>query len=376
MKKHLAAILCATLLLTIFGSACERKTAIQKAPFKIGQLGHNTTGFSNAVFVNNRRAIVEAAGGELITENVDDTPQSLISGVKKLIEDGCRGIILTPTSNSILPQVKASCDEAKVYWVVSMRPILDKDMEKDLTASSFYVGDVAENDENAAYYMVRFLSANGIEKMAVFSISNLNSAAEARESGIYRAADECGVQIVEELRNVGSGRALNESVNALLALHPELDAIFSVSGMASDNMVPMLKLVAALDQPEKIKCACIDVNEDLKPYFDQGILLAAAGGQMAIDACISTALLVNAVTGHPVSEKAVNIMIPYQIAQDGQALDRICDESGTILFSNSEIQTYLLNTDRSNLSVNSYHDLVSAYNAGDYPYAGKETSKQ
>lgn len=85
------------------GEEGETQGEAQREHFTIG---YPTAPSYNAVMSamhKNREAVAQAAGGELITEVFDFTPEGTVSAVEKLIQAGCNGVFVTPMADSILP---------------------------------------------------------------------------------------------------------------------------------------------------------------------------------------------------------------------------------------------------------------------------------
>ena len=323
-KKHLWIIAAAVVLLIaavlLFPAKKEDRT---DEPFLIGQLLYSTTNEDAFSFVVARRAVAEAAGGELVTAEMSDTPESVISGVEDLIEMGCQGIVLTPVSNAILPQVMKLCDEAGVYWIVSMRPIHDASMFRTLAQSPYFLGTVSEDDTAAANQLIASLAELDVKTVATYSITNTNAVIEARELGIRQACAEHGIEILEELVNVSGDGILAESARELLNLHPDLDAIVSLSGSAVGRGVSLLNVLD--ENGSDVKFASYDSFTQWSDYYDQGTIVSAASGISTVDAVIATSLLVQAIEGTPVSEEAVQFTIPYAIVSNSKQL-QVLDE--------------------------------------------------
>ncbi len=315
MRQIFACLLAIVLLF----SGCVPAEQTEEQPMRIGHLLFSTTNPSTTGFSAIRRQIAETAGGELVVAQMSDSPESVVSGVKDLIEMGCKGIVLTPVSNAMLPQVMKLCDEAQVYWIVSMRPIHDASLFETLAESEYFLGVVSEDDAGAAEQMVKNLADHGVKTVATYSISNVNAIIEARELGIRRACEAHGIEIVEELVNVEGEAILSESVHELLDLHPDLDAIISTSNSAVGAGVPVLQELKQTD----VKFASFDASNTWIEYFDQGIITDAATGSTAINAVVSTTLVVNAVKGTPVTKEAVQITLPYTTVSSSAEYEQV-----------------------------------------------------
>lgn len=152
----------------------------------------------------NRTAVAEAAGGNLITEDWDFSPEGTVQAVEKLIERGCDGIIVTPTDQSILPTITNMCEEAGVYWAISMRSITDEAVKEIVYASDYYVGCVTLDIKSLGYDAGKAVADKGGKTYALISGAVGDTDADIREEGLAEAAAEFGLECVAEIRSIAS----------------------------------------------------------------------------------------------------------------------------------------------------------------------------
>ena len=345
MNKKQRILLAAAAILLIFLAVLlwpKANSAPADSPFLIGQLLYRTSNPDTLTFSVARKAVVEAAGGQLVTAEMSDTPESMIGGVEDLLKLGCRGIILTPVSNAVLPQIMKLCDDAQVYWIVSMRPIHDAGLFETLSASPYFLGVVSEDDASAADQIVRQLADQGVKTAATYSISNFNTAIEARELGIKQACTQYGIEILEELVNIKEDDMLQQSLDELLALHPDLDAIISLSNSAIGHGLPILETISKSGAP--LKFASFDTGSSWGPYYDQGIVQVAANCHSTMDAVLATSLLVHAVQGTPISGQSLQVTLPYSLVMTSEQLAQV-KELDTVTFLDRERIAALLDPD-------------------------------
>lgn len=304
MKKSSALVL--TLVLTLALTACGKKDAAGPAsgegpnPFKIGYPSapiHNPT--IDAMEAN-RRAVAEAAGGELMLEVFDFTPEGTVNAIEKLIANGCDGLMVTPFADAILPKITQMCDQAGVYWVISMRDISDPEIKKMVESSKYFIGYVKESEEAAGYQLMKELGSQGTKEVALLSTPKSDTTGQLREKGMIKAADELGIKIVAEMRNVSQASDAAKAVQSFIASYPQLDGIIRVASTAPGDTVAAAKTIA--ESGKKIKFATIDTEPGLEEYMDQGIVSVVSGGTLVLDSAIAASLLVNSVIGTPIDE--------------------------------------------------------------------------
>lgn len=81
---------------------------------------------------------------------LDFTPDGTITFVESQIAAGADGLFLCPPAESVLPTITQLCDEAGVYWGITLRTIEDEEIRKMVEGSEYYVGNCYENEEDTA----------------------------------------------------------------------------------------------------------------------------------------------------------------------------------------------------------------------------------
>jgi len=315
----------------------------QPISFKVGYPTNN----EKSLLVINSRQVVEAAGGEFQAELCDMSPISIITAMKNLIDDGCAGIVLMPTDESILPQVSELCEEGKIFWSISMRPVFDPRIRKILDDSEYFVGSVMENDETVAYDLMKLLWEHGKKKVVLVSSAKSDPVIVARERGIYRAAEEYGMEIVAGIYNAPNREEVYSAMSDLLVAKPEIDAVFNVGG----HFTPLDMIVQAVEEAgrdDEIKLVSIDLDKNIGEYLDKDIVLAMAGGHHRIDTSLSAAMVANAVI-EPLTVKGrdkLSYVVPYMLFSSSEELslfNKFYDDRDGLLFTTDAVKRSLLN---------------------------------
>ena len=350
------------LIILLLLTSCKYESAPvpDEAAFLIGQVG----AISGTPISVNREVIVRAAGGKLITEVNDFSSDGTLAAIESLIAKGCEGIIFTPMSESMLPQITKICEEAHVYWVISMRPINDPETRQIVEASPYFVGSVFENDEAAGYEIMRILAQSGVKETALISISRLNSAVEARERGLNKAAEEFGIKIVAEVRNCHNREDITRAVNNFIEVYPDLDAIFRVAAYVWGGLPDAVDSILASNRCNQIKLASIDSDMITENHFDKNCIAVVADGHIALDASIATAMLVNAVTGHPIQEDGpLSFSVDYIFMRSGEDFKALSMYGGekTPFFSEEQARSLLLKQYNPSITAEDYQKIIDNY---------------
>lgn len=357
MRKAIAITIIFLLLFCSFAPAS--KSDSEPAPaFTVGSIGPET-----GTYYDNRLRIVEAAGGKMVTVKMDYDASWEINYTKNMIDAGCDGFTMMPMNEAVLPQVVEMCEAAGVYWSIFMRPLHDQEIKQIVESSPYYAGHVQENDEETAYEIVRQLGMEGKKKMALIMPKRSDPVGEARARGLYRAAEQFGVEIVAEISNASSEEDVFDAVSDIIVVNPDLDAIFRVGSMIRNSTRAAIRAIESSGL--KITFASIDLEGITEEDFEKGLVAVAAGGHKELDHVLSTGILVNAINKTPISRDGpaavtVNYLI-IRSAQDLRKYNLAYAENGGVLFSTDAARQMLLRKYNDTLTQEDYDNITSAH---------------
>lgn len=358
MKKISTFSLLILLVCVCFIPACDHKETTDSS-FIIG----HPSGSSHGSIVKNINSVAEASGGKFLVEVCDPSPIETLLAVGKLIEDGCDGILLMPTAEYILPQVAEMCDEANVYWVIIMRSVQDPQILDLLFSSEYFVGMVMENDEATGYELMKTLGKNGKKHVVLVSPIKTDPVGEARERGIYRAAEEYGMEIVAEIRNAKTKEQIYHSLTDTLIARPDIDAVFRV-GSYYYSSTEIMQAIEESGRADVIQYVTIDFERMKETSFRESIVPAVAGGHKPLDVSLAASLLINSVMGTPVSETPVKLTIDYVIIRTEDELikyNEFMTARDGILFSADFVKENLLKSHNPHLNIEYYEKIIKNY---------------
>lgn len=159
--RYLAAILTIILILCSL-SACEEVSSGDEsnAGFKVAYF----KAFNSIApgLEENIERMVELAGGEIVYVQMRVTPDGIIGVVEEMIALNANGIIVMPTSDSVMVSVGQHCKEAGVYFASLFRSISDPEVLSILESNPYWCGWVAD-DEASAYEIGRSLGEYGVK---------------------------------------------------------------------------------------------------------------------------------------------------------------------------------------------------------------------
>lgn len=305
MKKLLVLVLALSMTLSMLvgcgsGSTEEETVAGNPDPFVIGYLSMPIQNPAIESVSINLKAIVEAAGGTVISEVFDFTPEGSLNGVEKLIANGADGIVITPMADSTLPKISQMCEDAGVYWAISMRTISDPEVKELVESSTYFVGYCNEAEEDIGYDLTKGLIEQGVEQIAFISTAKGDSTGDAREIGMNKAADEAGVDVVAEVRAISQATDATKAVQSFIAAYPDLDGVVILTTGAPGAGTAVAKAIE--DSGKDIKFATCNTEEGIDAYFDKGIATNINSYSVGFDVGMATVLLVNSVIGTPLVE--------------------------------------------------------------------------
>jgi len=350
-----------TLILTAILIGCSGKTSREEETdeptFTVGIIS------SKQSYIN-ANLIVETAGGKLINGESDFSPDSLVRAVEKLIASGCDGVMFTPMSDSSLSFIVEMCEEAHVYWTISLRAIHDARIRKQVEESPYFVGMVMENDEAVGYEIMSVLGEQGAKKVAVFSTTTLDTTGAARERGMSLAAAEQDMDVVAIIRNPWRSEDVSASVKSLMDAYPDLDAIYRVGTFAWGTSTAILNAICDAKKADRIRYVTADLEEELGVFFDRGIISVATGGHIPLDSSLAAALLVNTLMGSPLKEDgSVTLQINPLVIRSGDELRAYYSvvDDGTAIFSAETAKQKLMKWLNTDLTVQSFQELIDNY---------------
>lgn len=329
-------------------------------------IGYPTAPSYNAVMSamhKNREAVAQAAGGELITEVFDFTPEGTVSAIEKLIQAGCNGVMITPMADSILPTMVKMCEESNVYFVLSMRSVNDPEVKGIVENSPMYAGNVYENEVSAGYEMGKALADAGGKQYAIIAPAVGDTTGSLREQGLAQAAEEFGLTQVAEVRAPEQASDSASAVESFIASYPELDGIIRLGSTATGDVSAICTTLENLNKAGTVKFITVDTEEGCDAYLESGTITATLNDLLVQDSIVAAAMLVNAVTQTPLDGKEV--ALEYSRVEKAEELSLYfeyiaCD---TPVFSAEEIQSTLLRSYQPDVTIESIAKMANTLTA-------------
>lgn len=326
-------------------SASEDTSSDDEVLFTIGYPAMTATSTAMEAIKLNRQAVAEAFGGELITEEWDFSAEGTVSAVEKLIERGCDGIIITPTDESILPTITSMCEEAGVYWAISMRTIEDEEIKEIVYASEYYVGYVYEPGVEIGNLLAQAAVDAGCTTYALLTASAGDTDATIREEGIAEIADAAGLECVSTIRGLSDATDATEAVESLIAAYPDLDCIIRVTSNVAGDGVAVCEAIEEAGKADDITFISFNTEEGMEEYLENGVLDVAFADVNTFDSLLVATILCNVLVGTPCSDDKIEINLYYS---EMSSLDQYenfnayINTTDAALYTEEEIQELLM----------------------------------
>lgn len=348
MKKRITAMaLTGILALSAFQVGFAEETQLKEAKIAV-PFADSGMVWQNQMSYNLNNYLGPASNTEFVYQAATFDADGILTFVESEIAAGVDGLILCPPSDSILPTICTLCEEAGVYWGISMRTIGDEEIKAMCEASEYYVGNCYEDEENTGYQVGQYLGENGAKKIAIISTTKGDTTGDAREAGLAAACDEYGMEIVGESRGLTQASDVTNAVESFLAANADLDAIFCVGTTVTGVQEITVKAVQDAGC-EDVEVVCIDHPDGISSLFDTGVLTFSIGTpSFSLDMYVTTLKVVSAIQGYPISGeetegKSSNFIAMATVtgAEEAQAYEEASSDSEYVFFDEDELSGML-----------------------------------
>ncbi len=298
MKKLIALLLAIAMLATLFVGCSSKETTETKEPetnttnetktetpeapveapegetVKIGFIGWGYTDGLGSAYQRYLDYVAPYVGAEIVYGQYK-TAEDIISQAESLIQAGCKVIMTTIASSSLMDL----CAKNEVYMAQWGSPVLDAELDAYLKTSPYWVGCSTVDDEASGRAMVDALYNAGSRNIAVLAPAAGNACHDARYKGIYEQADTYDdLTIVSEFRDASLNTTAPAAIQNMIAMYPELDGIVS-TGASNGIMDAVIQTLTTEGKAGEIKFATLDVQAGTDVYMEEGSLTFIGGGQ-------------------------------------------------------------------------------------------------
>lgn len=319
MKKLIALVLVVTLLTGLLagctggssssvpgsaaGSAEPQNNAQElPEPWKLGipDMRAKSTDPTWGALIAQVELLASVANGEIVyLSGSTSTAEGSLENVEQAIALGCDGLMIMPVTDSIMPTVSQKCQEAGMYFASMFRKIQDPDTLALLEENPYWCGWTIEKEYEEGYNVMTYLHEQGVSTVAFYGQEVGDACSDMREAGMRAAAEELGVDVVAEVRNLGSTTEITQAFEAVIGSNPDLDGLIMISSYVTNTTEAMAEAITVAGKTGEIKLGTLDMTISQADLFDAGKLDISAGGQHIINAFLTAASLVNFIVGTP-----------------------------------------------------------------------------
>ncbi len=164
-----------------------------------------------------------------------------------------------------------------VPWVTYCTTVTPETL-KILAGYDNFLGVVAEDDIAGAQHCAQSMFDAGCRKVALVGLSRgLSDMMDYRADSFIETFKSLGGEIIAEDYSL---MEFNNAIATIAASHPEMDGMFFT--MSNDGIFQALTTEGLVGN---IKVGCFDFSDSAEDFFDNGMLVFAAGGQSGTMNC-------------------------------------------------------------------------------------------
>ncbi len=308
------------LSLTAVSTLTSRRSAwAQDAPMTIGVSYPTANNAFWTRYTDFMSQVAEGLGIELILVDAENNEEKQVADVESLISQGVSGLVVTPQSTAVAPQLLRIAEDAGV-------PVMFTDrfpgIEPEDYEGESYVGFIGPNDEQAGYDIATHLIVNE-GKTNLVGLGGLpgSSVAEGRRAGLERAVEEHGATLVQ-YEGIGETREIGlQTMESILSAHPsgEIDAVW---GYNDELALGALKAAQNAGRAEELAIGGMDLNEDAVNAIKAGELAFSTGGHW-LQGGFGLITLYDALNGVEPAERVIKLDL---LGVDQSNVDQFLDE--------------------------------------------------
>lgn len=340
------------------GTTATTTNATQQTKVEVKPLKFGYSGFGDATVMEDYlrpvKWAVEGAGGELVVDYAQFSPEGQISSVENLISAGCNIVIYSNIAGEAsIPQVSKICQENKVHWVLWDTDVTTPEILEVLESDPYFVGFTNEDQKQTGYDGMRQLIEAGAKKIIVYKYATGVATCDYRVEGALKACEELNGEVVATLEAPEDQKAAMESV---LLAHPEADGLFLAGG--GQLVIPMAEAIKQADR--KISISTIDLFDGLDTYLDDQTILVCRGGHY-VTGFAAALMAINAYYETPLSTDKYKITIPEMVftsAADYTSYKQYCENDDVQVYTPDDIKQFL-KIYSPDLTVDSFQKLIN-----------------
>jgi len=309
--------------------------------YKIGMIWYGNTDAMGGTFYAWANRAAEVLDVELVWALGSYTTADELADCENLINAGCDAIYFIPMDTAANLQLGNACQEAGVFWAISNRDIIDKEIYEAVYANPYFVTHIYDNSYDVCKDMVKVLADEGYTKVCMISGDPTDAMMVDRNAGFTDGCKEYGIEILGTFQSTTDSAVIVDGVSNFLTLYPEMEAILAVSGTAGVGEAIISTLEGSGKEQGSIKVAAFDTFSGNEKAFEDGWLVASCGGYTS-ECLVSFLSLINRVKGNEVSDSVTTLTLaPLLItsAEEMEIFSQYVDNPEVFLYSDEVIKS-------------------------------------
>lgn len=346
LTKKVIAILLATLMVVTLGACSNEQGSGDNSggnetqeKFVIGGMGSSLIASMQSALLNSKE-IAETYGLEYIPSELggyDD--QAFLTMYENIIDQGANNLIVYSFSESALKLIADLCVERNVNFYIANRQVTDPALKEYIYGLPNFLGNCFCNETQVAYDLVEELAkVHNVKNLAVIGLQQGDINGDYRDTGINKACQDLGVNLLTETRGIATVEDVTNAVEGIIASYPEMDGIFIVGGaITTGALAGANQALVNHGLEDKVSIALIDIENGMEQYMGEGKpLKICAGGNLSYDLILPMIWLATQAQGLHTDENPaiINTKMQYlKTAEDVTNFVEYCENPNIPLYT-------------------------------------------
>jgi len=239
-----------------------------------------------------------------------------IANVENFVSKGVDAVVLIPLNPNIALRVAPILERAEIPWAI-YEIALPPDIASQVEEYDQYVGFVGHSNENTGGNAARAFLEDGKEKAVVLTGDRGTQMHEERTAGFRETFESGGGEVLAVQYNLLSAEESTKAMEALLAAHPDVDAVYGTGATFGMGAIEALRRAGKLDEVDVI---VTDLAPDLIELMRSGELDGASGGHWVTPG-FAIVRAYAALTGDPLGDSSDTVLFNMVSLTSDQDID-------------------------------------------------------
>lgn len=243
------------------------------------------------IFATLARVYLDQTGDTLETFNDQQDINQVLADAETMVNFGCDGVLWWGVMDPFFQVGCPTYNDAGVYFAFNDCAPMGPELRAEIQDMEYFAGSCSCDNTLLGKQMGEAAVADGC-KVALIFANEIGSTVVDRANGFQEVFEAAGGKVVEVSHVSAAGGEHIEATRNFLAAYPDIDCIYGVS-------VDYITGASTVTAGKDIKLYGTDVNAEVLPRLLDGTFAGLNGGHWC-SAYVSSALLINAMDGHPI----------------------------------------------------------------------------